>query len=45
VTQFLYWAREKELLILADEMSAALEDQMQLPKRDGGIAEQYGVGG
>lgn len=44
VTQFLNWAREAELLVRADEMSAALEEAAAYKKQDGGVAAQYGVG-
>lgn len=44
VTQFLNWARQNEVLILADEMSAALDDQMRYQGRpDDTVASQYGV--
>ena len=43
VTQFVNWARENGILLRGDEMSAALDDQMQLPHHDRGIAQQYGV--
>lgn len=43
VTQFLNWARAQGLLIRADEMSAALEEEgaYQPPQR--GVAQRYGV--
>lgn len=42
-TQFLNWARENGILSRADEMSAALEDEMR-PKHDNrAVAEMYGV--
>lgn len=43
VTQFLDWARRNGLLVRADEMASALEDDMQLPKTDRSVAAQYGV--
>lgn len=43
VTQFLNWGRENGILIRADEMSAALEDEMQLKPQQDTVAQQYGV--
>jgi len=44
VTQFLNWARENEILILADEMSAALEDMQRYQgPPDDTVANQYGI--
>lgn len=45
VTQFLSWAREHGIIVRADEMSAALEDEMRPKGQDRGVAEMYGVGG
>jgi predicted phage terminase large subunit-like protein len=44
VTQFLSWARENEILVRADEMSASLEEQATYKHREASISEQYGVG-
>jgi predicted phage terminase large subunit-like protein len=43
VTQFLIWARENEILIRADEMSAILEDEMAYHPKIQSVAEIYGV--
>ena len=43
-TQFLNWARENELLVRADEMSAALEEQAAFKHKSQSVSEQYGVG-
>jgi predicted phage terminase large subunit-like protein len=43
VTMFLIWARENGILERADEMSAALEDEMRPKRYDRGVAEAYGV--
>jgi predicted phage terminase large subunit-like protein len=44
VTQFLNWARENEILIMADEMSAALDDQMRYQGNPTDtVANSYGV--
>lgn len=43
VTQFLLWARDAGLLVRADEMSAALEDQSMYRSSSKSVAEQYGV--
>ena len=45
VTQFLNWARDNELLLLGDEVSAALEEEMAYRPRQQSVAEHYGVGG
>jgi predicted phage terminase large subunit-like protein len=41
--QFLLWAREKELLVRADEMSAAMEDEAMWKPHEETVAEAYGV--
>lgn len=43
VTQFLKWAREHELLVRTDEMSAAVEDEAKWKPHEETVAEQYGV--
>jgi predicted phage terminase large subunit-like protein len=43
VTQFLNWARENELLVLCDEMSAAMEEMATFKHKQDTVAEQYGV--
>lgn len=43
VTQFLWWARDNEILVRADEMSAALEDEMSYKKKQLTVAQSYGV--
>ena len=43
VTQFLNWARQNELLVRGDEMSAALEDEMAYKPQGQSVAQQYGV--
>ena len=43
VSQFLVWARENGILMRADEMSAALEDQMRGFGQSASVAQQYGV--
>ena len=43
VTQFLNWARENEILVRADEMSAANEEAMAFKHKTQSVAEQYGV--
>lgn len=43
-SQFLNWARENELLVRADEMSASLADEMMLrPGQDQSVARLYGL--
>ena len=42
-TQFLNWARENELLVRADEMSAANEEAAMYKGKQQSVAEQYGV--
>ena len=42
-TQFLNWARENEILVRADEMSAALEEAATFKHKTQSVAEQYGV--
>lgn len=42
-TQFLNWARDNELLVRADEMSAAMEEQAMYKHKQSSVAEQYGV--
>ncbi len=44
-TQFLNWARENEILIRADEMTSALEDQMRPKPKNDSVADHYGVSG
>jgi len=43
VTQFLNWARENEILVRADEMSAANEEAAMFKHKEASVAEQYGV--
>lgn len=43
VTQFLQWSRSNELLILRDEASAALEDEMKYVQPHNSVAAHYGV--
>lgn len=43
VTQFLNWARENGLIVRADEMSAALEDELAYKPPVNSVAAQYGV--
>lgn len=43
VTQFLQWARDNELLVRADEMSAAMEEAAMYKHKEPTVAEQYGV--
>jgi predicted phage terminase large subunit-like protein len=43
VTQFMNWARELELLVRADEMSASLEESMAYKHREPSVADSYGV--
>lgn len=43
VTQFINWARENDLLIRADEMSAAIADEAAFKPQQKSVAEQYGV--
>lgn len=44
VSMFLSWARQNEILLLGDEMDAALEDQMRYQGRpDDTVANSYGV--
>jgi predicted phage terminase large subunit-like protein len=43
VSQFLKWARDNEILVRADEASAALEDMMMFKPKQQTVAEQYGV--
>jgi hypothetical protein len=40
---FLLWAREKELLVRADEMSAAIEEDAMWKPHEETVAEAYGV--
>ncbi len=42
-SMFLLWAREKELLVRADEMSAAMEDEAMWKPHEETVAEAYGV--
>lgn len=42
-TQFLNWARENEILVMADEMSAAEEEAATFVHKQPSVAEQYGV--
>jgi predicted phage terminase large subunit-like protein len=44
VTQFLQWARDNELIVRGDEMSAAMEEAATFKGKQSGIAESYGVG-
>lgn len=44
VTQFLNWARENELLVRADEMSAANEEAAMFKHKQASVSEAYGVG-
>lgn len=43
VTQFINWARENEILVRADEMTASLEDQMRPKPKADSVADHYGV--
>ena len=43
VTQFINWARENELLVLADETEAFATEQMEYKDKQVGVSEQYGV--
>ena len=43
-TQFLNWARENEILVRADEMSASLEESTLFKNKTTSVSEQYGVG-
>lgn len=43
ISMFLLWAREKELLVRADEMSAAMEDEAMWKPHEESVAEAYGV--
>jgi predicted phage terminase large subunit-like protein len=43
VTQFLNWGRVNGILVRADEMTAALEDEMQYKGPQSTVAESYGV--
>ena len=43
-TQFLNWARENELLVRADEMTAAMEEAAAYKHKEASVSEQYGVG-
>jgi predicted phage terminase large subunit-like protein len=43
ISMFLLWAREKELLVRADEMSAAMEDEAMWKPHEETVAEAYGV--
>ena len=43
VTQFMNFARENELLMRGDEMSAALEDEMAYKPPMNSVAQHYGV--
>jgi predicted phage terminase large subunit-like protein len=43
VSMFLHWAREKELLVRVDEMSAAMEDEARWRPHEQTVAEGYGV--
>lgn len=42
-TQFLNWARDNELIVRADEMSAANEEESRFKHKQTSVAEQYGV--
>lgn len=44
VTQFLSWARDNEILVRVDEMTAANEEQMLFKGRQDSVSESYGVG-
>ena len=43
VTQALSWARENGLIVRADEMTNALEDEMRFVSPGQSVAQQYGV--
>lgn len=43
VTQFLLWARENGILVRGDEMSGAIDDEMQYRVQQQTVAEHYGV--
>lgn len=43
VTQFLNWARDNELLVMTDEMSAAMEESATFKHKTQSVAEHYGV--
>lgn len=43
MTQFLNWARARDLLVMTDEASAALEDHMKLVHKQESVAQHYGV--
>jgi predicted phage terminase large subunit-like protein len=43
VTQFLNWARDNDIIVRADEQSAANEEQMTFKHNSVSIAQQYGV--
>lgn len=43
VTQFLNWARENGILVLADETTAATEDEAKFQHPGQSVAQQYGV--
>jgi predicted phage terminase large subunit-like protein len=43
VSMYLGWARENGILVRADEMNAALEDEMQYRSPGQSVAQQYGV--
>ena len=43
VTQFLNWARENGLIVRADEMTAALEDEQRYVHPGKSVAAQYGI--
>jgi len=43
ISMFLHWAREHELLVRCDEMSAAREDEAKWRPREVSVAEGYGV--
>lgn len=42
-TQFVNWARENEILVMAEEMSAATEEAMAHKGRQHSVADAYGV--
>lgn len=44
VTQFLNWARENEILVMADEMSAAEEEMATFQHKTKSVQEAYGIG-
>lgn len=44
VTQFINWARENELLVRADEMTAANEEAAMFKHKEPTVSEAYGVG-